>query len=145
MFWRRCHRAPMSECSSWVLPWWRAARAPSSCWLSCSPAPAVVPALTGSALSRPSSPSQHQTIRISPKVSLLLVRLKGLSSGSKSRVAGVTLAEKQVGDGTTQLNRLLAFQELTGERRTAQTGDSFCTIRPRTSILWRGVGHAHEL
>lgn len=82
MFWRRCHRAPMSECSSWVLPWWRAARAPSSCWLSCSPAPAVVPALTGSALSQPSSPSQHQTIRISPKVSLLLVRLKGLSSGS---------------------------------------------------------------
>lgn len=72
----------MSECSSWVLPWWQAAQAPSSCWLSCSPAPAVVPALTGSALSRPSSPSQHQTIRISPKVSLLLVRLKGLSSGS---------------------------------------------------------------
>lgn len=37
------------------------AQAPSSCGLSCSPVPAVVPALTSSVLSRPSSPNQRQT------------------------------------------------------------------------------------
>lgn len=127
------------------------AQAPSSCGLSCSPVPAVVPALTSSVLSRPSSPNQHQT-SAKPAPNHADFSQGQLSAGA---AAGAQLrirqrphrkhAEKQVEDGTTQPHWLLEFRELTTEHRTAQSGDLFCTIQSRTSILWRGAGHTHEL